>query len=45
LCFINCSWLMGLPAITFFNKLKNPDTGFCSSFQSGGGKILLQQDF
>jgi hypothetical protein len=45
LCFINCSWLIGLAAITFFNKLKNPDTGFCSSFQSGGRKILLQQDF
>lgn len=38
LCFISCSWLIGLAAITFFNKLKNPDTGFCSSFQSGGRK-------
>jgi len=45
LCLINCSWLSGLAAITFFNKLKNPDTGFCSSFQSGGGKIIITVRF
>lgn len=45
LCFINCSWLIGLAAITFFNKLKNPDTGFCSSFQSGGEEKVITVRF
>jgi hypothetical protein len=41
LFFINCSWLSKLAAITFFNKLKNPETGFCSSFQSGKKEIII----